>query len=105
MSQAIGYATNLSFTGRKPRAHVGQPLREELWQRGIMPSLAKHDEKHGIGLGVYRWVDERTFAWFKGFHCVRLSFERIAFMREAAPILGACLVCFRALQARLKTNS
>ena len=88
---------------RKPEAVLGdrafdsQPLREALWERGIVPFLAKRGEEHGSGLGVYRWVVERTFAWFKGFRRLRLRFERTAFMREAAFTLAACLICFRAL--------
>ena len=88
---------------RKPAAILGdrafdsQPLREALWARGIVPFLAKRGEEHGSGLGAYRWVVERTFAWFKGFRRLRLRFERTAFMHEAAFTLAACLICFRAL--------
>lgn len=46
------------------RAFDSQPLREALWTCGIIPFLAKCGEKHGSGLGIYRWVMERTFAWF-----------------------------------------
>ena len=88
---------------RKPEAILGdrafdsQPLREALWARGIVPFLARRGEEHGSGLGVYRWVVERTFAWFKGFRRLRLRFERTAFMHEAASALAACIICFRAL--------
>ena len=88
---------------RKPEAILGdrafdsQPLREALWARGIIPFLAKRGQKHGSGLGVYRWVVERGFAWFKGFRRLRLRYERTAFMHEAAFSLAACIVCFRAM--------
>ena len=37
--------------------------RQELWYRGIDPELAKRRTPHGSGLGVYRWVVERTISW------------------------------------------
>ena len=66
---------------RKPEAILGdrafdsQPLREALWARGIVPFLARRGEEHGSGLGGYRRVVERTFAWFKGFRRLRLRFR------------------------------
>ncbi len=79
------------------RAFDSQPLREWLWQRGIVPFLAKRGEAHGSGLGEYRWVVERTFAWLKGFRRLRLRYERTAFMHEAALSLAMCMICFRHL--------
>jgi hypothetical protein len=29
----------------------------------ILPRLARRNAKHGSGLGRWRWVEERTFAW------------------------------------------
>src|SRR5262249_12511596 len=42
------------------RAYDSQPHREALGQRGIEPELAKRNTEHGSGLGVFRWVVERT---------------------------------------------
>lgn len=36
--------------------------RRLLWQRGIRPVIAERGEEHGSGLGVFRWVVERTIA-------------------------------------------
>ena len=44
-------------------------------QRGIDPELAKRRTPHGSGLGVYRWVVERTISWFHQFRRLRLRFE------------------------------
>ena len=66
---------------RKPEAILGdrafdsRALREALWARGIIPFLARRGEEHGSGLGAYRWVVERTFAWFKGFRRLRVRFD------------------------------
>ena len=88
---------------RKPEAVLGdraydsESLREWLWARGIIPFLAKRGEPHGSGLGAYRYVVERTFAWLKGFRRLRLRYERSAFMHEATLSVAMCLVCFRHL--------
>jgi transposase len=65
------------------RAFDSQALREWLWERGIIPLLARRGEEHGSGLGIYRYVVERTLAWFKGFRRLRLRYERTAFMHAA----------------------
>ena len=79
------------------RAYDSQPHREWLWAHGIIPFLAKRGEAHGSGLGVYRYVVERTFAWLKGFRRLRLRYERTVFMHEAALSVAMCMVCFRPL--------
>ena len=79
------------------RADDRQLHREWLWARGIVPFLAKRGQEHGNGLGAYRDVVERSFAWFKGFRRLRLRHERTAFMHEAALSVAVCLVCFRHL--------
>ena len=70
------------------RGYDSQAQREWLWARGIVPFLARRGQAHGSGLGVCRYVVERTFAWFKGFRRLRLRFERTSFMHEARLQLG-----------------
>ena len=79
------------------RAYDSQPHREQLRERGIEPFLARRNQTHGSGLGVHRWVVERTFAFLKGFRRLRLRFERSAFMHEAALQLALCIICYRHL--------
>ena len=79
------------------RGYDSKPHREALRARGIKPLLAKRNAPHGSGLGVYRYVVERTFAWLKSFRRLRLRYERTAFMHEAALELAMCMVCFRHL--------
>ena len=43
----------------------------------------------GSGLGVYRWVVERTLGW--------LRYERRADIHEAFLSLGCSIICFRRL--------
>lgn len=79
------------------RAYDSQPHRDELRHRGIEPHLAKRNTPHGSGLGVYRWVAERTLSWLHQFRRLRIRFERRADIHEAFMALGESLICFRTL--------
>jgi transposase len=70
-------------------------------QRGIVPVIARRQTAHGSGLGRYRWVVERTFAWLHHFKRLLVRYERRAEMHEAMLALGCCLVCFRRLRCSL----
>ncbi|GLX19863.1 hypothetical protein Slala02_31800 [Streptomyces lavendulae subsp. lavendulae] len=41
--------------------------RDQVRARRIIPVIARRGTAHGSGLGAYRWVVERTFAWLHGF--------------------------------------
>jgi transposase len=51
------------------------------------------------GLGVYRWVVERTFAWLHGFRRLRVRWERRADIHEALLKLACCLITHRQLSS------
>jgi hypothetical protein len=53
------------------RAYDSEPHREELRARGIEPKVAKRNTENGSGLGVFRWVAERTISWLHGFRKLR----------------------------------
>ena len=72
--------------------------RRLLRRRGIEPVIARRQTVHGSGLGRYRWVVERTFAWLHHFERLLVRYERRAEMHEAMLALGCCLVCFRRLR-------
>lgn len=80
------------------RAYDSEPHRKELRKRGITPFLAKRNTEHGSGLGVYRWVVERTVSWFHQFRRLRVRFERRHDIHEAFLTLAEDLICFRALK-------
>jgi transposase len=71
--------------------------RRELRERGIKPEIARRKTEHGSGLGRYRWVVERTFAWLHQFKRLLVRYDRRAEMHEAFLALACCLVCFRRL--------
>ena len=53
------------------RAYDSEPHRVALRHRGITPKIPKRRTAHGSGLGVDRWVVERTNAWLHNFGKLR----------------------------------
>jgi transposase len=80
------------------RAYDSRSHRVSLQLRGIKPMIARRGQPHGSGLGVYRWVVERTHSWLHQFRRLRVRFERRADIHEGFLMLGCALVCWRALQ-------
>jgi transposase len=80
------------------RAYDSEPHREELRQRGVEPKLAKRNTEHGSGLGVFRWVVERTISWLHGFRKLRFVTEKTKPMQYAIFDLALALICFRFLE-------
>jgi transposase len=83
------------------RAYDHKPQRRELRKRGITPEIARRNTKHGSGLGRYRWIVERTFAWLHQFKRLLVRYDRRAEIHEAFLALGCCLVCHRRLMNSL----
>ena len=54
------------------------------WRRQ-RPGPSKPGSPHGSGLGVFRWVVERTLAWLHRFRRLALRYERRADVHEAFP--------------------
>lgn len=81
------------------RAYDSQPHRRQLRQRGIEPLLAKRRTPHGSGLGVHRWVVERTQSWLHQFRRLRIRYERRADIHEAFLTVGCILICHNCLKS------
>jgi transposase len=79
------------------RAYDSERHREQLRKRGIQPHLAKRNTEHGSGLGVFRWVSERTLSWLHQFRRLRVRFDRRADIHQAFTTLAESLICFRLL--------
>jgi len=77
------------------RAYDSQPHRHWLRSLGIGSDLARRGDEHGSGLGVYRWVVERTLSWLHQQRRLRTRFDRRDDIHEAFMTLGACLICWR----------
>jgi transposase len=79
------------------RGYDSEPHREELRDRGIEPKIAKRRTEHGSGLGIYRWVVERTEAWLHNFRKLRLRTDPDGAIHKALVALGSALICLRFL--------
>lgn len=75
------------------RGYDSEPHREELRDRGIEPKIAKRRTEHGSGLGVFRWVVERTNAWLHTFGKIRLRTDPDGAIHKAFVALGSALIC------------
>jgi transposase len=75
------------------RAYDSEAHREELRARGIEPKLPKRRTEHGSGLGVYRWVVERTNAWLHSFRKLGLRTDPEGEVHKALVALGSALIC------------
>jgi transposase len=54
------------------RGYDHDKYRRELWRRGVKPVIARRGDPHGSGLGRWRWVVERAFAWLHNFRRLRI---------------------------------
>ena len=80
------------------RGYDAEAIRQGLLDRGIVPFLAKRNTDHGSGLGRWRWVVERTFAWLNQFRRLRVRYEKRADIHQAFMYLGCALTCWKALE-------
>lgn len=79
------------------RGYDSEPHRRQLRARGIKPVLAKRRTEHGSGLGVSRWVVERTISWLHQFRRLRIRYERLPEIHEAFLSIGCALICWNFL--------
>ena len=70
-----------------------------LLMRGITALIRRRGSGvHGSGLGVRRYVVERTLAWFAAFRRLRNCYERTAAHWQGLHELAACLICANRLR-------
>ena len=81
------------------RAYDSKADRIALRLRGIEPNIPRRRTEHGSGLGIYRWVVERTLSWLHQSRRLRVRFERRADIHEAFMRLACALICWRVLGA------
>ncbi len=80
------------------RAYDSDPHREALESVGITPRLARRNTDHGSGLGVFRWVVERTLTWLHQFRRLRIRYERRLDIHEAFVTIACIIICHRSLK-------
>lgn len=81
------------------RGYDHDAYRDQVRVRRIVPAIARRGTRHGTGLGTYRWVVERTFAWLHGFKRLRIRWERRADIHEAFLKLACCLITLRQINS------
>jgi transposase len=79
------------------RAYDSEPHRQKLRQRGIQPVLAQRRTDHGSGLGIYRWVIERTLSWLHQNRRLRIRYERRDDIHDAFLMVGCVKICWNYL--------
>jgi transposase len=79
------------------RGYDHDTYRRELWRRGVKPVIARRETEHGSGLGRWRWVVERTFAWLHNYRRLRIRWERDPAVHMAFLTLACELICRRYL--------
>ncbi|MFE1559070.1 IS5 family transposase [Streptomyces sp. NPDC058734] len=80
------------------RGYDHDKYRRLVWATGVKPLIARRGVPHGSGLGVHRWVVERTIAWLHGFRRLRIRWERRDDIHEAFLGLATCLITHRHVQ-------
>lgn len=80
------------------RAYDSQPDRDALRDVGIEPRIPRRNSEHGSGLGVHRWVVERTISWLHQFRRLRIRYEKRADIHDAFLKIGCILICHRMLE-------
>nr|WP_234022157.1 IS5 family transposase [Streptomyces ipomoeae] len=80
------------------RGYDHDKYRRLVRARGITPVIAERGQPHGSGLGVFRYVVERTIAWLHGFRRLRIRWERRDDIHEAFLGLATCLITHRHVQ-------
>jgi transposase len=71
--------------------------RQKLPDRGIDPELAKRRTPHGSGLGVFRWVVERTNSWLHQFRRLRVRYDFRDDIHQGLCNVAEILITFRFL--------
>jgi transposase len=86
------------------RGYDAAGIRHGLRTRGILPVLAMRRTAHGSGLGRWRWVVERPFAWLNQFRRLGVRYNKRTDIHEAFLSLGCALICWQSLRKAWATE-
>ena len=85
------------------RGYDAAAIRRGLRARHVVPLLARRRTAHGSGLGRWRWVVERTFAWLNQFRRRRVRHDKRADTHAAFCRSGCALICWQSLRKTWRT--
>lgn len=74
------------------RGYDSDAHRQALRQRHITPRIARRFTENGSGLGIFRWVVERTISWLHGFRRLRLRTDRNGEVHHAFLALATAII-------------
>lgn len=75
------------------KAYDSQDLRAVLKWLGIEPQIPKRGDD-SRGLGLIRWVVERTIAWLHQFKRLRVRYDRRDEIHDAFTSLAQAMICW-----------
>jgi transposase len=81
------------------RGYDSDPHRMALSGKGIRPTIARRRTKHGSGLGIFRWVVERTLSWLHQARRLRTRYEKRLEMHRAFVKLRCGMICWSLLHS------
>jgi transposase len=93
----MGHPRHRPDTVQGDRAYDSHPHRQELRDRQITPVLAARRTPHGSGLGMFRWVIERSISWLHQYRRLRVRYERRPDIHEGFMTLACILICHKRL--------
>jgi len=97
ISGKVGHPRNRPDSVQGDRGYDSEPHRQELRRKRIKPILAKRRTENGSGLGIYRWVVERTLSWLHQNRRLRVRYERRPDIHEALMTIGCIKICWNHL--------
>jgi transposase len=110
INRLIPLVVNAPLVGGKPgparrrfdyllgdRGYDSEPHRKLLRWLGIIPLFARRRTEHGSGLGIWRWVVERTNAWLHSFGRLRRRLDKLPALQMAFAHLACAIICWRFL--------
>ncbi|HZY88302.1 MAG TPA: IS5 family transposase [Gemmataceae bacterium] len=92
MAGRVGHPRQRPERLQGDRGYDDEGDRAALRRRGIEPLLAKRRTPPGSGLGVFRWVVERSISWFHQYRRLRTRYERRDELHHAFCMLAAALI-------------
>lgn len=79
------------------RGYDSEDHRCQLREKGIIPVLAKRRTENGSGLGIYRWVVERSLSWLHQNRRLRVRYEKRDDIHQAFLTIGCIKICWNHL--------
>jgi len=96
----LDYGQNFGEDNNADKGYSSAKNRAFIASFGVKHRIARKGIESTERLGRYRWVVERTIAWFHRFKRLRTRYERNPESHIAFMILAAGLICWRQLTGR-----